>query len=228
VPINRGVSDFHASPELDAAIERLYEVFAAPAPEFIPACACCNVGTDWEPGGFQGGTVRLPPLGNGRPLRDLTDDNVRGYVWDALLTAGRVADFKYYLPRLFELMARDEHGWDAAALTQRLERWAAFSTWSPAERQAVTTFFVAWWERTINTQRNGRPVEEVLCAISAAEADLDPFLLSWLEPGAAASLTAFIEYERPKLERGGLIDAYWEPRGLQQVVAFVEDVLSSS
>lgn len=85
--------------ELDAAIEDLYVVFGAyPPPEFIPACACCNDGTDWQPGGFQGGTVRTPPLGYGKPLRELTDDDVRGYAFDVLLTEGSLPDVKHYLP----------------------------------------------------------------------------------------------------------------------------------
>jgi hypothetical protein len=222
------VSETNTPRALDAAIERLYEVFAAPAPAFIPACGCCNVGTDWEAGGFQGGTVRTPPLGDGRALHDLTDDDVRGYVWDALLTAGSLADFKYYLPRLFELMRHDEHGWDGAVLTQRLEKWAAFGTWPRDEQDALDAFFVAWWEHTITTMTDGHRIEEVLCAIAGAQTDLDAYLLRWLDPSASASFAAFAEYEAPKLSRGGLYDAYWQTDGLRQVVAFVTDVLNES
>jgi hypothetical protein len=214
------------SPALRSAIEQLYHAFAAPEPAFIPACGCCNSGTDWAPGGFQGGTVRLPPLGAGRPLRELSDDDVRGYAWDVFLTAGSLADFKYYLPRLLELMALGEQGWDGAALTQRFEDWAALSMWPAAEREAMRAFLGAWWDHTIATQTDGRRVEEVLCAIAGIEADLDAYLLRWLEPSAAASLRAFVDYEGPKLEVGGLMDAFWRPDGLRQVVDFVTDILN--
>jgi hypothetical protein len=219
------VSD-EAAAALDAAIERVYAAFAdVPAPQSIPACGCCNTGTDWRPGGFQGGTVTTPPLGDGKALRALTDDDVRGYVWDVLLTLGSLADFTYYLPRLLELMARGEHRWDGAALTQRFETWAHFSEWPEDRQRAIRAFFSAWWSATIAAPNAGEHVEEVLCTASGLFTDVTPLLHEWTrrDDTTAANLVAFLEFEFDALARGGLVDAFWQAPALAQVVAWVYD-----
>jgi hypothetical protein len=211
---------------LDAAIERLYAAFAdVPAPEAIPACGCCNTGTDWRAGGFQGGTVSLAPLGDGRELRALTDDDVRGYAWDVLLTAGSLDDFTYYLPRLLELMARGENGWDGAALTQRFDDWAHFDGWPEPHRRAVLDFFAAWWSATLAEPNTGPRIEDVLCTTSGIVTDLRSFLDEWLHHDGAATenLVAFLEFEFERLSRGGLVDAFWQPEPLAFVVRWVLD-----
>jgi hypothetical protein len=211
---------------LAVAVEALYAAFSdVAAPESIPACGCCNTGTDWQPGGFQGGTVNTPPLGDGRALRELTDDDVRGYVWDVLLTLGSLADFTYYLPRLLELMARNDHGWESAALTQRFDTWAHFGDWPAAHQKAVLDFFRAWWAATLDAPHTGAQVEDVLCATSGVITDLTPLLDEWLQRDGVATenLIAFLEFEFERLSRGGLVDAFWQPEPLTQVVAWVFD-----
>jgi hypothetical protein len=196
-----------------------------PAPESIPACGCCNTGTDWRPGGFQGGTVTTPPLGDGRALRELSDDDVRGYVWDVLLTLGSLADFTFYLPRLLELMAHGEHRWDGAALTQRLHTWAHFDDWPAAQQQAVLEFFAAWWSSTLEAPSTGEYIEEVLCSTSGVITDLAPLLDEWFHADRVATenLVSFLEFEFESLARGGLVDAFWQPEPLTQVVEWVFD-----
>jgi hypothetical protein len=214
------------APELAAAVENVYAAFAhVPAPESIPACACCNTGTDWRPGGFQGGTVTTPPLGDGKALRELSDDDVRGYVWDVLLTLGSLADVTYYLPRLLELMARGEHRWDGNALTRRFHTWGHFDEWPSNQQQAVNTLFAAWWSATLATPATGDHVEDVLCTISGVFTDLTPLLDEWLRADGIAveNLSAFLEWEFERLARGGLVDPFWEPGPLAQVVAWVFD-----
>lgn len=82
---------------LKEATDALYNEFAAPVPPVIEGCPCCidTSGVD----------VLLTT-----PLRQLTGEQLWRYITGAFLTVGGDRDFRYLMPRIFELSAFDDLG----------------------------------------------------------------------------------------------------------------------
>jgi hypothetical protein len=114
-----------ATTEMREAIEGLYGAFAChPLPDVIETCTCCN-----DPADFNR-TLHA------KPLRLLTAGNLRSYLCNVLLTAGSDADFKHFLPRLFEIAIFEvwNHP-DPPMLLDRLRR-ACWEHWPQVERRS--------------------------------------------------------------------------------------------
>lgn len=78
------------------------------------------------------------------PLRELSPGLMRSYLFDALYTVGTWDDFRYFLPRLLELLAADDVELDpvAARLAYARERVNALT-------EALHTFFLAYWSELL-------------------------------------------------------------------------------
>lgn len=111
--------------ELDAAIEELYRVFQPYwlGPDFS-GCDHCVDPKDTE---------RLATT----PLRDLGVSDLEWYGFKAMTTWGEVEHFKYFLPRLFELVAirRGDYPF-LETLFSKLE-YGDWASWPDNERHAV-------------------------------------------------------------------------------------------
>src|SRR5262245_8156429 len=95
----RKPADWETANTLAGAIERLYEAFRyyplRPEIEYRTHCI----------------TPEQARRIYARPLRKLTSDDLSRYAFNAISTWGTVGDFKYFLPRIFELALRDCHFW---------------------------------------------------------------------------------------------------------------------
>src|SRR4051812_10036692 len=80
--------------QLGNAVERLYEVFAQYPSKHMGGCPCCL-------------TAGEQFILESKPLRELTESDLRSYIGIALHTFGDVKDFKHFLPRILEQMAFD-------------------------------------------------------------------------------------------------------------------------
>jgi hypothetical protein len=120
------------SKALRLAIEELYATFAVyPLKARIAGCPCCVTEED---------NTRL----HAHPLRKLEREDLYEFCWSALLTWGDVEDFKYFLPRIFELKASGANVCDTFALLNKFEI-GEWRTWPEREQQAVTRFLLADW-----------------------------------------------------------------------------------
>lgn len=154
-------------PELEAAIEGLYDAFEAPKPRYIDRCPCCG---DRK-------VVRNPE----KALRDLTVDDLDAYAIAIFSTVGGVIDFKYYLPRMFELAAVDTSMSVApSTLLGHLTR-GEWRSWQKSEQVAVEAFVKAWFLSTLDgrPEYSGQEVmgdaENLLCAFPEAGLELEPY-----------------------------------------------------
>jgi hypothetical protein len=148
--------------ELRLAIENLYATFASyPLRDDTNACPCCHNPEDEK-------RVRR------RFLRDLNPVDLEQYATDALFVWGNEADFKHFLPRIFELSAA--HGQefvDPEIVFNKLHH-GDWRHWPDAEQRAVEDYFHALWKCILDGQPReyyGWGIEGWLCGIAQAVGD---------------------------------------------------------
>jgi hypothetical protein len=146
---------------LPTAIDRLYEVFGrVPRPTAIEYCPHCFLADEEQ--------ALLAPV----PLRELPIEALQPYAANVMMTVGGTADFRYFLPRIFEVACTEGFDWpDLESVFSRL-RFAAWPEWDQAEQAAVRGLFAAFWAQP----GAGFDAADVLCAIGNAEDDLTPYL----------------------------------------------------
>ncbi|MEV6371781.1 hypothetical protein [Micromonospora musae] len=156
---------------LGPAIDRLYPAFRRhPRPSRMAYCSHCIA------------PAEVAALLN-TPLRALTGQQLRRFAGKAVTTWGDVADLRYFLPRLLELVATG--GIDDPIVPARLlglvgEHWR---TWPRDEQQAIETYLDAWWRQTLTVFPAPIEVDDVLAAIGATGVDIGPFLAAWVAHG---------------------------------------------
>jgi hypothetical protein len=154
---------------LKEALDGLYSAFAGQnRPRAIDYCTHC----------LDVATVKrlLAPV----PLRDVPAEPIRRYTVDVLSTAGSVADFRYFLPRILHLAVTDGFGgYPDLDLVMSKLRFADWRRWPAAEQRAVTAFMHAVWRATLTRFPADPGTEELLGAIAQIEDDLAPYLRAW-------------------------------------------------
>ncbi len=160
------------------AATALYEAFAAVAHRpTMPRCRHCV--TDADVAGLAGPVADLPPAVVGR------------FVAKAGTTWGDGHDLRRVAPRALHLAADHRLPFSRAVLLEKLAV-AGWSTWPPAEVDAVCRFLSAEWARRLaSPPRAGHAAHRWLRQTATVVADLNPFLRSWSQalagpPGPAA------------------------------------------
>ncbi len=152
---------------LAAAIAALYETFGRYQPTTLNQfCHCC-----WS----EGETEFLRE----RPLREITFEQISRYGWKATTTVGTVIDYKYFLPRICELFARDSYPTNIEVLIGSKLDYMHFPDWPQAERHAVVEFLRALWRSTLSTMPSAVRQFGVLCVVAHARIPLADFLEAW-------------------------------------------------
>lgn len=189
--------------ELRASIEGLYETFASyPLSDDTNACPCCHTPEEEK---------RL----HRAPLRNLKFEDLQQYAMDALSVWGSEADFRHFLPRIFELeVAHGAEFQDPEVVFNKL-RYGEWRHWPEREQHAIETFFQALWQCILGGQPNqdhGWEIEGWLCGIGQAVDDLSPYLRAWESMGtenARLNLARFIA-ETDFADPNSRPSAYWE------------------
>lgn len=199
------INDFDNSSKPEA-IRGLYEVFKRyPARADMPRCEHCAPKVDLE-------------YLCKKALSDLTDDALHHYTWHAISTVGEVVDFKHFLPRIFETMLWAGGSIDAEIVVGKLP-YGRWRDWPAQEQEAVSAFFVAWWEHLLSRYPAEHEAQAVLCAIAQAEDDLSPFLDYWRRcpgPEPVRHLAGVLAFHYGELmEDQPLSGPWWEQRPKQ-------------
>ncbi|MGM9319768.1 hypothetical protein [Deinococcus aquaticus] len=79
------------------------------------------------------------------PLRELFPELMRSYLLDALYTVGTWDDFRYFLPRLLELLVTDEIELDPIAYRLAYAREQGYRL-PGTQATALEAFFLAYWD----------------------------------------------------------------------------------
>ncbi|MHA6758897.1 hypothetical protein [Streptacidiphilus sp. PAMC 29251] len=199
-------------------MEGLYEAFAGVAkPLGMQGCPCCITPEEIA--------ELLRP-----PLRSMDAEQLDQYLRSAMHTVGTAEDFRYFAPRVLELVVSgDLKHLDIEIALGRLGA-AGWTSWSEAERTAVGEVLDAFWDASLACFTTAYSIDEILCALSGAVADLTSFLDRWtaaLDGGSAAAaqhLAEFVEANAAVLfKRRGtrLANAFWQRAAVPQVVAWL-------
>ena len=129
--------------------------------------------------------------------RSVHQEPIGRYAAEAVLIVGDSADYRYFLPRILELLAG---GWDtpivgAETLIGRLH-FAEWMLWPRQERLAVQQVLSALWRSVLATYPTTHTADSMLCGLGWAEDDLGPYLATWAQspqPQAALHLSDFLE-----------------------------------
>jgi len=153
-----------ASDQLDRAITDLYRTFAYYTAENLAGCPHCVSETE---------SRQLAEAS----LKSLSPHDLEDYGLSAMTTWGDVADFKHFLPRLFEILARDaDHFATDAEIVLAKLNYAGWRTWPPAEQSAVEQFLHALWLDLLSRHPHVLDADECICAIAGAERDMSFYL----------------------------------------------------
>lgn len=113
------------STELKMEIENLYRVFSiVEKPGGISYCTHCHDQHDFK--------ALLS-----KPLREISSTDFDHYIWSAFNTAGDMETYKYFVPRLLELLITDaQSNLDCWIIFKNIHR-ANFDEWSDEQKNAI-------------------------------------------------------------------------------------------
>jgi hypothetical protein len=162
----------------DAAAASLYDAFGTVAhrPD-MPHCRHCVTDAD------------IALLAG--PVRELAPVVVARFVGKAGTTWGDGHDLRRVAPRALHLAADHQLPFSRGVLLEKLAA-AGWSSWPPAEVNAVCHFLLADWQRLLaSPPRAGHAAHRWLRQTATVVFDLDPFLQGWSQalsapPGPAA------------------------------------------
>ncbi|PXA86100.1 hypothetical protein DMC25_09275 [Caulobacter sp. D4A] len=164
-------------PELQAAIDAAYDVFAAYR----------------RPGRLEAAPTRDPDriLADltSAPLRELNSERISYYAGKAMTTVGDDRDYRHFLPRLLELAAQKDCG-DMGTDPEELARKTVhgdFKKWPRDERAAVIGVFTAAARQAIGEALDQATPEPWLIGLGELGESVSPLLQAWL---AATSVDA--------------------------------------
>jgi hypothetical protein len=127
------------------------------------------------------------------PLRELTDGQLGEYASSVFHTMGEVPDFKYFLPRIFELAVRDEFHWPSPEVVTSKLSLAHWLDWPAEEQVAVSDLLQAKFGTLVNDANSvGSDIDQWICALGRCLPDPTPFLKPLLQPQHEDKLLAFI------------------------------------
>ena len=181
---------------LKEAIAGLYDAFGRePKPLIVEGCGCCV-------------STQQMALLLSTPLRSITPSEMKPYAQHVFLEVGAVADFKYFLPRILEILAFERGWWPPPEVVGRsIAR--AWSTMTAAQQNAVHVFFSAVVADLVES-RDGRALDEWICGIAHGGANLQPYL-DLVEKDIAA-LVAFHKCNSDSLGKGRLGNSFWDSK----------------
>ena len=197
-----------SSPALSHAIADLYRAFGDGAlGRPLYGCDCCT-----DPG-------TLTHLAQ-TPLRQLTAEDLLGYLYSAMSTVGDKEDFRHFFPRLFELAVEDHSPLDLEELGSQLWR-AGWKQWVEPQRLTAQRALENLWDTLSIKGYDDATVDSIVCGVALTHMDMEALLAAWetsSAPFSKANLNRFGEYNRDSLKmRRRLSNAFWDESPAQEV-----------
>lgn len=139
--------------------KRYYRIYGA-----VEGCPCCVSDEDKK---------KL----SSKSLRFLEEEQLSRYASKTMTTWGTENDFKYFLPRIFELTATSDFIVDTFVILGKLE-YANWKTWPPNEYHAVKNFLFEWAVSILHDGKgylDNTDIEEIALRLE----EIDPLLDAW-------------------------------------------------
>lgn len=199
---------------IDAAIDQLYRVFAAyPQPPRSQVSPWAGIAES-----------EIQKLYRA-PLGKLGEDDLETYARRALSVWGDASEFRHYLPRILDLIARGRRGWlDADLFLGKLEQ-AGWKSWPAVEKAAIERYLRELFRTTLAEFPRWPRAGEVLRGISLAGEPLDWSLQTWSDdkrPSALHHLAELVLDEQVSLLSEKTVDrSLWPPDSLAPMGSFL-------
>jgi len=144
-------------------------------------------------------------------MEELTPEQLGKYAFDVFLTVGEVADFKYFLPRIFEITVSDDAWYVDPEVVLAKLRLAEWSNWPQNERVAVESLLNKKFATLINDpDAEGPDIDKWICALGRCVDDISPYLELLLTEASEEKLLSFMEWNQTALTEGKLANAFWD------------------
>ena len=158
--------------DLDAAIAQLYRTFSRYRADDLGGCPHCVAEAD-----------------------ALTANDLEHYAFKAMTTWGSVDEFKHFLPRLFEILARDgEADFTLAEIVLSKPGYGKWQKWTRNERVAVDDFFRALWLDLLSRHPHPLSADSCLCGIAGSVPDMTFYLDAWSRSDGRAAMMHLAEF----------------------------------
>jgi hypothetical protein len=164
------------SGDLDRAITQLYSTFSRYSADQLSGCPHCVADTD---------SRRLATTS----LKSLSPNDLAHYSFKAMTTWGSEDDFKHFLPRLFEIVAREGEDFTDAEIVLAKLAYGKWRSWPRDEQAAIEDFFHALWLDVLSRHPHPLSADSCLCAIAGSVQDMSFYLDAW---SAATPLPAMM------------------------------------
>ena len=175
----------------------LYEAFSKePRPNEIDGCPCC---------------VDAKEVGKltSTPLREITPQELGGYASSVFLTVGSEADFRYYLPRILEVLATDVGWWPDPEVVGRAMANIPWEQWTQLQREALEAYFAAVFANLFAAPvPEGYEIDSWLCCSSHVLPEWERVLDRLTDHQKA--LVALYEWHGEPLQKQRLGNAFWD------------------
>lgn len=180
-----------------SVLEKLYEAFSVePRPAAIEACPCCM-----DPGEI----CTLISI----PLREISPQELSSYASSVFLTVGAEADFRYFLPRILEIMVTTCGWWPDPEVVGRALGTLIWDKFTGDEQLAIVHYFDAAFDALLGARDlDGYAIDSWMCCAS----HVYPSWISLLGKVLARpeALFALFDWHSAALRRGELSNGFWD------------------
>jgi hypothetical protein len=159
-----------------------------------------------------------------RKLSELEADDLGAYSADVFFTVGSAPDFKYFLPRIFELSVRKEFSWPTPEVVFAKLPLANWEQWPDEEKVAILDVVKKKFESLLQDPgSDGSDVDQWICALGRCLPDVTPYLTPLLEQANEPKLLAFVERNAAAFTTNKLSNSFWDsaPDNEGRVVAWL-------
>lgn len=199
---------------LQDAVAKLYEAFAnEPKPKAIAGCPCCIENKQIK--------ILLD-----KSLREIAPDELYSYAFSLFLTVGDEADFKYFLPRIFDLLITDVDFYLDPEVALGKFRYVRLNDWQLEQKLAIANliesilvnFVLSYQVDTNNYLDLDLAPDTWLCAIARLGVAIESLLTSIEEHPQV--LVNLYEQNSETLIDGKLFNGFWNdiPKVRQTVI----------
>jgi len=193
---------------LSNAIEALYKALRMPMPRAIEGCP--------DP-------KQLCRLLNKR-LRDLTPEELSDYGSSVFWTMGSESDFRYFLPRMLEILVSQPDWWPSIEVVMKKLALAHWETWTDQERGSINCLLDSWFKARLDMGADAaEELDSLLCGIALSGAPIAQYLDRLMDKPSA--LVAVYELNsNALLKNKKLANAFWsgEREASRPIVAFFQ------
>ncbi|SDX96823.1 hypothetical protein [Hymenobacter psychrophilus] len=175
----------YISAKMAAAVENIYQVFACyplnPAMEGSPVYA--DTIEAWN------------KMLAAKPLRNLTEEDLQIFYFKALTTWGDVNDFRYFLPRILELLTAFSGNWEEWVALDKL-CYGHWKTWPETEQKAIRHYLLTLWREVLISESEMANISlgDYLAAIANVYPDSGQLIQLWHQIKSSHKIPRLVDF----------------------------------